>query len=161
MGLSGHLFFRVFFSLQIRLKRLSPQTTPDRLLGISPTASARVNRYCGRKSGSGAQNLDFFGSSVAESPCATFRSPEKLAKTASTGPQTRFFGILARFGVPEKTPGPWTPKTPENAKKSKFRQNEAVSSKLLFLDPPTNVLRLTVEQKIIRFWIDGPKIWLC
>ena len=28
MGLSGHLFFRVIFSLQIRLKRLSPQATP-------------------------------------------------------------------------------------------------------------------------------------
>jgi hypothetical protein len=54
---------------------------------------------------------------------------------------------------------PRTPKSPKNAKKSKFRQNEAVSSKLLFLDPPTNVLRLTREQKNFRFWIDGPEIW--
>ena len=57
---------------------------------IGPTAGARLNLYFRHNSGSTAQNLDFFGSSVAESPCATFRSPENLAETASTGPQTRF-----------------------------------------------------------------------
>ena len=45
-----------------------------------------------------AQNLFFFGSSVANSPCTTFRSQENLAETASTGPQTQFFGILAKTG---------------------------------------------------------------
>ena len=92
------LFFPGHFTPQIARKRLSPQTPLGRLLGIRPTASARENRYFGHKSGSGAQNLDFFGSSVAESPCATFRSPENLADTASTGPQTRFFGILTENG---------------------------------------------------------------
>ena len=66
---------------------------PGRLLGISPTASGHANRYFGHNSGSTAQNLDFFDSSVAESPCATFESPENLAETASTGPQSRFFGF--------------------------------------------------------------------
>ena len=79
---------------------------------------------------------------------------------ASTGPQIRFLGIYGRFGVPEKAQVPQTPKTPQNAKKSKFSQNEAIAWKLLFLDPPTNVLRLTGEQKKIRLWIDGPVIWL-
>ena len=89
-----NLFFSGHFSSQIARKRLSPQAS-GRLLGISPTASGRANRYFGHKSGSRAQNPDFFGSSVAESPCATFRSPENLAETASTGPETRFFWILA------------------------------------------------------------------
>ena len=126
-------FFSGDFSPQIAQKRLSPL---GRFLGISPTASACENRYFGHKSGSGAQNPDFFGSSVAESPGATFRLPENLAETASTGPQTRFLGIFGRCGVPEKTQVTRTPKTPQNAKKSKFRQNEAVSSKILFLGPP-------------------------
>ena len=47
-------FFLGHFSPQIAQKRLSPQTPPGRLLGISPTASARENRYFGHKSGSGA-----------------------------------------------------------------------------------------------------------
>ena len=130
-----------------------------RLRGIGPTAGARANRYFRHNSGPTAQNPDFFGSSVAETPRATFRSPENLPETASTGPQIRFFGIFGRCGVPEKTQVPRTPKTPKNAKKSKFRQNEAVSSKILSEDPMTNVLRLTREQKNFRFWIDGPEIW--
>ena len=64
-----------------------------------------------------------------------------------------------RSGVPEKTQVPRTPESPKNAKKTKFRRNEAVSSKLFFLDPPPNVLRLTREQIFFRFWIDGPEIW--
>ena len=68
------------------------------LLGIGPTAGARANRYFRHKSGSTAKILDFFGSSVAETPCATIRSPENLAEMASTGPQTRFLGILAKNG---------------------------------------------------------------
>ena len=86
-------FFSGHFSPQIAKKRLSP---PGRLLGISPTARAHENRYFGHKSGSEAQNPDFFGPSVAESPCATFRSPENLAETASTSPQTRFFWDFGR-----------------------------------------------------------------
>ena len=66
---------------------------------------------------------------------------------------------MARFAVPKKNTCAWTPKKPKNAKKSKFRKNEAVSSKKIGEDAMTNVLRLTGEQKIIRFWIDGPKIW--
>ena len=94
-------FFSGHFSPQIAQKQLSPL---GRLLGISPTASARENRYFGHKSGSGAQNPDFFGSSVAESPCTTFRSPENLAETASTGPQIRFFGILAQKRLSPQVP---------------------------------------------------------
>ena len=125
---------------------------------IGPIAGARANRYFRHNSGSTAQNLDFFGSSVAESLCATFGSPENLAETASTGPQIRFFGSLARFAIPQKNTSARTPKKPKNAKKSKFRQNGAVSSKIFVEDPMTNMLRLTGEQKI-RFWIDGPAIW--
>ena len=90
------LFCSGHFSPQIAQKRLSPQTPPGRLLCISPTANARANRYFGHKSGSGAQNPDIFGSSVAKSPCATFRSSENLAETAFTGPQIRFFVFLAQ-----------------------------------------------------------------
>ena len=84
---------------------------------IGPTAGARANRYFGHNSGSTAQNLDFFGSSVAESPCATFSPPEKLAETASTGPQTHFFWDFGRFGVPEKNTSARGLKTPQKAKK--------------------------------------------
>ena len=74
------------------------------------------------------------------------------------GPQIQFFGILAVVGYLKKHKCP-DPRRPKNAKKLKFRQNEAVSSKILSEDPMTNVLRLTREQKIFRFWIDGPEIW--
>ena len=87
-----------------------------------------------------------------------FGLPENLAETASTGPQIRFFGFLAHFVVPKKNAQ--TPKKPKNTKKSKFRQNGAVSSKIFGEDPMTNVLRLTGGQKNFRFWIDGPEIWL-
>ena len=95
------LFFSGHFSPHIAQKRLSP---PGRLLGISLTASARENRYFGHKSGSGAQNPDFFGSSVAESPCATFRPPENLAETASTGPQIRLLGVLTQKRLSPQVP---------------------------------------------------------
>ena len=105
-------------------------------LGIGPTASARANRYFRHKSGSTAQNPDFFGSSVAETPRATFRSPENLPETASTGPQIRFFGIFGRCGVPEKTQVPRTPKTPKNTKKSKFRQKRPFHRNFCSWTPP-------------------------
>ena len=66
---------------------------------------------------------------------------------------------FTRFGAPKKTQVPGNAQTPKIAKKLKFRQNEAVSSKLFNLDPPTNQLRLAGEQKKIRFPIDGPEIW--
>ena len=94
-------FFSGHFSPQIAQKRPSP---PGRLLGIGPTATARENWYFGHKSGARAQNPDFFGSSVAESPSATFRSPENLAETASTGPQIRFCGILAQKRLSPQVP---------------------------------------------------------
>ena len=121
---------------KIWLKRPLQAPRPD-FLGFQPKTAksssyrakapppARANRYFRHNSGSTAQNPDFFGSSVAETPCATFRSPENLAETASTGPQTRFFGILARFGVPETTqvPGPpKRPKTQKNRNSAKMRQ---------------------------------------
>ena len=80
---------------------------PGRLLDISPTARARTNRYFGHNSGSTAQKLIFFGSSVAKSPCATFISPENLDETASTGPQSRFFGFS-----PQIAPKQLSPQTP-------------------------------------------------
>ena len=94
-------FFSGHFSPQIAQKRLSP---PGRLLGISPTASARENRYFGHNSDSTAQNLDFFSSSAAESPCATFRLLENFAGTASTGPKIQFFGILAQKRLSPQVP---------------------------------------------------------
>ena len=98
-------FFGSFFTPNRPKTAKSRRPPLGRLLGIRPTASARENRNFGHKSGSGAQNPDFFGSSVAESPSATFRSPENLAETASTGPQIRFFGILA-----QKRPSPQVPR---------------------------------------------------
>ena len=89
---------------------IPPIPPPPRLLGISPTASARTNRYFGHNSGSTAQKLNFFGSSVAESPCATFMPPENLAETASTGPQSRFFGFSPQ--IAQKRLSPQTPPLP-------------------------------------------------
>ena len=87
-----------------------------RFLGIGPTASARANRYFPHNSGSMAQNPDFFGSSVAETPRATFGSPENLPETASTGPQIRFLGFLASVGSPKKHKSPGPPKRPKPQK---------------------------------------------
>ena len=72
-----------------------------------------------------------------------------MAETASMGPQTRFFGILAVSGSPKKRVP--DPKKPKNAKKSKFRQNGAVSSKIFGKDPMANVLRLTGGQFFFDF----------
>ena len=44
-------------------------------------------------------------------------------------------------------------------KKSKFRQNEAVSSAIFAHDHMANLLRLTGELGNFGFWIDGPEIW--
>ena len=92
---------------------------------IGPTAGARENRYLQHNSGSTAQNLDFFSPSVVESPRATIRSPENLAETASTGPQTRFFWNFGRCWVPQKKnkcPGPpKRPKTQKNRNSAKLR----------------------------------------
>ena len=85
--------------------------------------------------------------------------PKSWLKQPLRGPRPDFFWDFGRCGLPKKTQVPQTPKTPKNAKKSKLRQNEAISLKLLFLDPPANVLRLTREQNFFRFWIDGPEIW--
>ena len=124
---------------------------------IGPTAGARANQYFRHNSGSAAQNLDFFGSSVAESPCATFRSPEKLAETASAGRQVP--GFWPVLGSPKKHKCP----DPQNAPKRKKNRNSAkmrpIHRNFCSWTPPNDVLRLTGEQKIIRFWIDGPEIW--
>ena len=78
---------------------------------------ARANRYFRHNSGSTAQNLDFFGSSVAESQCATFRSPENLAETASTGPRSIFFlDFWPVLSSPKKTQVPGPPKSPKTQK---------------------------------------------
>ena len=62
-------------------------------------------------------------------------------------------------GVPENNTSRKAPQNPKNAKKSKFRKTESVSSKLFAYDLMANLLRLTGELGNFGFWIDGPEIW--
>ena len=73
----------------------------------------------------------------------------KIEKTAN----------FTHFAVPKKILVEKPPKTPKLQKKSKFRKNEAVSSKLFGYDHMANLLRLTSELGNFGFRIDGPEIW--
>ena len=73
----------------------------------------------------------------------------KIKKTAN----------FTHFGVPKKNASRKAPQNPKNAKKSKFRKNEAVSSNLFAYDLMANLLRLTGELGNFEFRIDGPEIW--
>ena len=87
-----------------------------------------------------------------------FYVPEKIGRNGLYGAPDPIFWHFWPFWDPEKTQVPG-PQKDQKRKKSKFRQNEAGSSKIFSEDPMTNVLRLTREQFFFRFWIDGLEIW--
>ena len=106
-------FFLGDFSPQIAPKRLSPT---GRLLGISPTASARVNRYFGHKSGSGAQNLDFLAHRLRNHHAQLLGRRKIWPKRPLRGPRSDFLGFLAVLRSPKKTQVPGPPNSPKTQK---------------------------------------------
>ena len=90
------LFFSGHFSPQIARKRLSPQTPPpSRLLGISPTASARTKRFFGHSTGSTAQKLIFLAHRLRNHH-AQLLGPRKIwLKQPLRGPRSDFLGFFA------------------------------------------------------------------
>ena len=64
---------------------------------------------------------------------------------------------FTHFGVPKKNTSRKAPQNPKNAKKSKFRKNEAISSKLFAYDLMANLLRLTSELEILDFGSMGQR----
>ena len=66
---------------------------------------------------------------------------------------------VTHFEVPEKNTSRKAPQKLQNAKqKTKFRKNEATSSKKIAYDHMANLLRLTDELGTFGCWIDGPEI---
>ena len=130
-----------------------------RLLVIHPTAGARAYRYFRHKSGSPAQDTDFLGSSVAESPCTTMGPRKIWLKRPLRGPRSEFLGFLAVVGSPKKHECPGPPKRPKTQKNRNSAKMRLFHRNFCSWTPPTHGLGLTREQIFFRFWIDGPEIW--
>ena len=106
------------------------------------------------------QNLPYKTAKTATGPsCAT---PKPVCGGPCGHPGSgKIKNILyfIHFGVPGKNTSRKAPPKPQNARKSKFRKIEAVSSKNFDYDHMVNLLRLTDGLGNFGSGIDGPEIW--
>ena len=79
---------------------------PGRLLGISPTANARTNRYFGHKSGSTAQKLIFLAHWLRNHHAQLLCRRKIWLKRPTRGPRPDFLGFWPKTAKAPNPPPP-------------------------------------------------------
>ena len=95
-------------------------------------APARTALFCGQKpvcGGPCGQPSAWMPPTVSQDTTQSLWDPTLGSLGHPGSGKIKKIANFARFGVPEKNTSQKAPKKAKNAKKSKFRQNEAVSSK--------------------------------
>ena len=97
-------FFWGVFSPQIARKRLSPQTPPDRLLSISPTASARKTGIQAMNRAQGLKIRIFLAHRLRNHHAQLLGRLKIWLQRPLRGPRSDFWGILAQKRLSPQVP---------------------------------------------------------